>query len=245
MQKNTFLSIFILCLFIISACSNNNETRTITVTGSAKMDVEPDEIVLVIGVREYWEEEFENKNHTQYKTKIHIDKIEDSLSNKLNRLGINQENITISRIGNRWQYYYSKEILIQKQFTVSVKDLELIDKIISEINFKGVEYIQIQEYKNSNITEHRKKVKIDALNAGKEKAKYLLEAYNQTIDKVVKIVEINNDRYNPYGSYYYYYNTLENRSNYNSNSTEYNANQNSGYKKINLRYEMEVTFKIK
>ena len=247
MTTKHFLLSSIVFLLIVSACNNNSQKRTITVIGSSEMDIEPDEIVLVIGIREYWKDEYENKKHTNYNKKIPINEIEDTLTNKLVSFGIDTSDISISRINNYWRYWYVQTLLIQKQLNITVRDFENIDKIITKINFKGIDYIQVQEYKNTEITEYRKAVKIKALKAAKEKAEYLLEAYNKTIGEVITIVEINNDAFNPNSPYYPYYYYRQERSNYLSNSNEgsSNSNENSGFKKINLRYEMEVTFLIK
>ncbi len=245
-----FLLSSIVLLLIVSAC-NNSEKRTITVIGSSEMDIEPDEIIMAVGVREYWKDEYTNKRHPNYNEKIPITEIEDTLINKLVSFGIDTSDISISRLDNYWRYWYVHTILIQKQLNITVKNFENIDKIITEINFKGIESIRIQEYKNTELTEYRKTVKIKALNVAKEKAKYLLEAYNEEIGEVVTIVEINNDAFNPNSPYYPYYSYYsgyqQTGSNYMSNSNDMsnNSNESSGFKKINLRYEMEVTFQIK
>ncbi len=46
----------------VTVCSQTSETgKYIEVTGSAQMEVEPDEIHLIIGIEEYWKEEFQKK----------------------------------------------------------------------------------------------------------------------------------------------------------------------------------------
>ena len=123
MTTKHFLLSSIVFLLIISACNNNSEKRTITVIVSSEMDIEPDEIILVIGIREYWKNEYENKKHTNYNKKIPINEIEDTLTNKLVSFGIDTSDISISSINNYWRYWYVHTLLIQKQLNRHTRKL--------------------------------------------------------------------------------------------------------------------------
>ena len=51
--------------------------RYIEVTGSSELEVDPDEIILSIYIREYWEEEFDRRSKPEdYRTKVPLERIE-------------------------------------------------------------------------------------------------------------------------------------------------------------------------
>ena len=88
--------------------------RTIQVTGSADMEIIPDQIEFLIKIEEYYEEEFQKgKSQKSYNTKVPIKKIEEDLLGKLKSIGISEKQIIVQDIGNYWRYR-SKKILISR-----------------------------------------------------------------------------------------------------------------------------------
>lgn len=225
---------FILFVFLVSnlclAQIEENKPKTITVTGSSEMFVEPDEIKFIIGIEEYWKEEFEKKKDFEdYKTKVPISEIEFDLLKKLHALGIRDSDILISQVGN-YSRYKGKEFLIGKEFEITVKNFELIDEITTTLNTKGISSMHLGELKNHDIQNFRKQVKISALNAAKEKAAYLVQSLDKKLGDVISIVE-NNDSY-------YFGSAVTNMLVENGNSGIENV------KKIRLKYEITATFEI-
>lgn len=104
-MKTTFLTLLVLLFFKISFSqdSKENNIRFIEVTGSAEMEVAPDEIRFQIGIQEYWKEEFEkNMEYKDYVTKIPIEDIEKSLLAELRNIGITNEQMILEDAGNYW-----------------------------------------------------------------------------------------------------------------------------------------------
>jgi len=229
-MKKIFL--FVLLISSLSLAQNSeSQSKTITVTGSSEMFVEPDEIKFIINIEEYWKEEFEKKKEFEdYKTKVPISEIESDLLEKLYALGVKKEHILVSNVGN-YNRYQGKEFLIGKEYIITLHDFNLIDKITTTLDSKGISSMYLGELKNENIQEFRKQVKISALKAAKEKATYLLESLDKKLGDVVSIVE-NNDSY-------YFGSTVSNLALENNNSGIENI------KKIKLKYEITATFEIK
>ena len=230
--------ILLMSLFVVLntfSQETDNTLRYIEVTGSAEMEVEPDEIKFIIGIQEYWEEEFEKgKEFKDYKTKVPIDKIESNLLKDLNTIRIDKNQIIIKEVGNYWRFK-GKEFLISKQFEITLYDFNKVNEITNVINTKGIDYMQIGELKNKDLTEFRKEVKINALKAAKEKATYLLESLNKECGDIISIVEIDND-------------TPVWRPQAMTSNTIMASSDDSGvdnFKKIKLRYEIKAKFEIK
>jgi len=211
--------------------------RFIEVTGSAEMEVEPDEIRFIIGIEEYWKEEFEKRaEFKDYKTKIPIREIENNLLVDLQKIGIEKENIIVKEVGNFWRYT-GKEFLVSKQLEIVLHDFNKIDQIIKTINTRGVDYMRIGELKNKDITQFRRKVKVEALKAAKEKADYMLGSIDKQTGEVISIVEIDNDNNNYIRGYQLM-----------ASNSVMNAPDESGIdnlRKIKLRYEVKARFEIK
>jgi uncharacterized protein YggE len=215
----------------------NENLKFIEVVGSSEMEIDPDEIRFIIGIKEYWLEEFNKKaEYKDYKTKVKIDAIETELLNTLSAIGISKKQIIIKSVGNYWRNI-GKEFLVSKEFEIILTDAKIMDEIVGSIDTKGVNYMRIGELKNKKTTEYRKQVKIEALKMAKEKASYLLESVGEQIGRVISIIEIENGNENHFWQPQPFSNLTINPSD--------NSDSSDNFKKIKVRYEMKVRFEIK
>ena len=235
MKKFFFILSWIFLLTTITAQNRNEEIiRFIDVTGSSEMEINPDEIRYTIHIKEYWKEEFEKRSKPEdYKTKVSIKVIEHELINNLTRIGISTNDITINEIGDFWREP-GKDFLISKQLEIKLYDFNMIDKIIETIDTHGITYMNISELKNKNIAQYRKKVKIAALKAAEDKAKYLLASIGKQIGEIISITESANKQ--PL------YGQAQNRI---SNISLNNQSDSNNFRKIKLQYEIQARFEIK
>jgi uncharacterized protein YggE len=182
----------------VAATSQNKETeRLIEVNGKAEMEIQPDEIVFIIGIEEYWKEEFEKrKDFEDYKTKVPLAEIEDALIKNLRKVGIEKEDIKVKSMGNYWRYK-GKEFLYSKQFEIKITDLAKINQLTQIQDAKGIKYMNIGELNHSKMDEFKKAVKINALKDAREKAAYLVESIGSQLGEVVTISELSDSYYRP------------------------------------------------
>lgn len=233
------ITIVFILLFIINGMmaqeTNTAASRSIQVTGSAEMEVEPDEIRFIIGIEEYWLEEFDkNKEFKDYETRVPIEEIEAELMKELSDLGFGEDKIIMLEAGNYWRSR-GKEFLRQKRYELTLDDVSQINLLTSQLETLGISYMRIGQLKNSNITEYRKQVKIEALKAAMEKGTYLLESIGKRLGEVISITEVDGDR-----NYYW-------RSQSAQSNTMMNSGDDGGVdniRKIRLRYEVRASFEI-
>lgn len=226
--------LIVFCLVLFSLNITAQESKYIEVTGSAEMLIKPDEFIFIIGIEEYWQEEFKNNKQFQdYRSKVEITKIEKQLIKDLNSLGIKTENIKTTEVGNYWRQN-GKEFLIGMKIEILLSDFKLINKIISKLDRKGIAYMRIGELKNKQLTNYRKEVKKQALIVAKEKATYLLETIDKKIGDVISITELNSENYF-WGSNSVTSNAVMNSSN--------NSEAKSD-KKIKLKFKIKAKFEI-
>ncbi|MFD0964172.1 SIMPL domain-containing protein [Pseudofulvibacter geojedonensis] len=234
-MKNTQITL-LFTLFSILVFAQDKTEKHINVTGSATIEIVPDEINLEIEVKEYWKEEFENKKVKKFKTKVSINEIENRIIAILSKNNINKEDVVISKIGN-YGRNFRKEFLIGKQYLIKLNSFNKIAPIVNSLEFKDVKSINIASYDHSRIIEYRKQVKIDAIKAAKDKATYLVEAIGEKLGKVITISEVNNDYYS---SNFIRTNAYSN----NISTTQPSDSSDFNSKKIKLRYEINVKFAI-
>lgn len=240
-RKTLFALIFLIPALVLTAQNSNQNddiSRTISVTGSASMNVMPDEIIFFISLEEYWEEQFlPNTDKNDYKTKVSIDKIENLFFEKIDKIGIPRNSILLVNTGRSW-LWDSKSILY-KNYNISVTDFETADEILYKLDFYGIETARISELKKIDIAIYRKEVKSQAMVAAKNKAAYLLKTIDEELGRVISIKERSYESassfYGPSTSAY---------SNVFMGSAGESKNEDN-FRAIQLRYEIEAIFEIK
>lgn len=208
--------------------------RIITVTGSAEMIVPPDEVELEITM-------------TEYGGGSTISKIETALMKILVGNEVPKEKIVFdgSFTSFYWYYWWNHRNDSRKSKTITVKLDAKTDfmKLVRELDKEYVSQIRITKTSNKNIQELRRDVKIMAIKAAKAKAKYLLEAVDEEVGRLItvdELSELNNQGY--YGNNNVYSNVLSNESmSYSKSRGSYVAN----VPEIKLRYEIKTQFEIK
>lgn len=217
-----------------------NPVRYIDVTGNSEIEVEPDEIILSIRIKEYWEEEFARKAKPEdYKTKVPLERIEKDLTAALIRSGVKKEDISVQGIGDSWRER-GKDFLVGKRFQVRVYDFGTVNAIVGNVDTRGIEYMSIADLKNKDIARYREKGKIEALKAARYKAGYLLEALGKKVGEVIAVEEPNEDGF--YGIPQYEQSNVE--------ITALGSLEGDGggdiadVAKIKLRYQMRARFQI-
>lgn len=163
--------------------------KTIEVTGESKRSTTPDEITFTITMEEYWKEEFEGKKHEEYKTKIEIIDIENSLIKELQALDISMEQITLKQAGNYWRQR-GKDFLISKTLEVKLEDFSKANEIANTVVTRGVRNMNVSGLDHKDLETIKLGVKSDAVRAAKEKAEKLASALGKKIVDVISIVEV-------------------------------------------------------
>ncbi len=154
--------------------------RKISVSGTAETEVTPDIIYISISLKEY----------LNGKKKVEITELEKQLYAAVQKAGIAKENLTISNLSS-WNYATEKkknpDFLASKQYRLKVNDLNKFNSILEEIDAKGIASTNIESYDYSKIESLKKDLKIKALLAAKEKAKYMVESLNGKLGEVLEI----------------------------------------------------------
>jgi uncharacterized protein len=168
--------------------------KNIEVTGTAEMEVTPDELYFSISLREYFKDE---KNQ---KDKIDLVTLEKQLIEAIKNAGLPKENLSISGVSGYKEYYGKKKpqhFLTSKQYQLKLTNLHNINDLMTKVDDRGVESVYMSRVEHSKKEEFKKQVKINALKAAKEKANYLVEAIGEKLAGVIEIKEVEDGSYYP------------------------------------------------
>ncbi|HRF74966.1 MAG TPA: SIMPL domain-containing protein [Chitinophagales bacterium] len=234
MKKNYVLAT---CLFLIApllhgqvAADEIKKTPYIEVTGSAEMEIVPDEIYIQVTLQERY----------NGKEKITMEKQDALFITGMQSLNIDSKDISLADAQSDFSSYKWKkeDALARKSYVVLVHDAALVSKVYAKLVEIDAEDAYILKTSHSKIEEYRKQIKINAMIATKDKAGYLLSSIGEEVGSPILIQERET-----YDSPY----TISQRSLASNVAFEaYNLNASDiGFKKIKLRYEIFAQFEIK
>lgn len=238
-MKTVYLFLVSSMLAIASYAQNspNPFPRTITVNGSAEMEITPDEIYVQVFLKEY------EKKGTG---KIGIDKIRQDFLTAVRSLGLPDSSITVSGYDannfNPWWRKKNKkeELYASITYQVKLRNTTQVDQLVDKLDDNATQNFYISGTSHSKLEEFRRNLKIQAVKVAKEKAQYLAEAVSEKVGVAITI--------NEPGEYYqpYYANM---RSNMMVKAEAMNQSApdqpQADFKKMKLRYDVSVVFELK
>lgn len=231
------MTLAFVALFSVSALAQQVDLRRkINVSGSAETEVTPDIIYISISLKEYLKD-------NNSKKKVDITTLENQLYTAVQKAGLDKENLMINNLSSfSWATEKKKnpDFLASKQYRLKVSDLNKFNDIIGAIDPKGIASTNIESYDYSKITSLKKELKIQALQAAKAKATYLVEALGDKLGSAIDIQEIENQVY-PQAMY----RTSNMMMKAESADMAGAAAPDIDFKKIKLNYVMNVVFEIK
>ena len=187
LTKNILLACLIMAFSSVAMAQNQDKkSKKIVVTGTAEMEITPDEIFFGVSLKEY-------KDGTR---KITIDQLEAQLAKAVKSAGIPKEDFQIENVyGYNWDWRDTerKDFLATKSYRIKLKDLEKANALISKIDPKGIQHAGVNNYGHSKMEDYKLEVKRKALKAAKVKAEYLLESLDEKLGRVIEINETPQD----------------------------------------------------
>jgi len=225
--------LLILTFILVSAMTNAQsgeknfiDQNYIEVTGTAEVNIVPNEIQITISVSE-----------KDFKMKQSLAEYEKDIISRLKEIGIPVEKeFSVMDINSRLKSSLFKrtEVYSAKQYVLIVHNAETANKVFEVLDKIGIANMVITKFDHSEIEKYRHEIKIKAIKAAKAKASELAEAINQSIGRALYIVELNNSPWQP-------------NPNSNTFMKEGSSDDNSGidFQKIKLKSSYTVRFELK
>jgi len=229
MSKHIIFSmLFLFVSGMVSAQDKNFiDQNYIEVTGTAKIELVPDEIYVKVVISE-----------KDDKTKQSLEDLERKMIKKLEDIGIDiKEDLSvIDFTSNLGKVFLGKEVFTSKEYQVRASTGKTVAEIYMELEKMGISDISISQLDHSEIEKYRREVKIDAVKAAKEKAAQMAEAIDQTVGKAIYIQEMDN-----------YYRPLQREANY-AMAMDYKQSEQKipelDFQKIVLEYQVLTRFAL-
>lgn len=212
----------------------NPYPRTITVTGTAEMDIVPDEIYVQVNLKEY-----ERKGSG----KMTIDKIRQNFLSAVRSLGLPDSAISVASYGgNNWHPWWRKknkkdELYASITYQVVLRTTSQVDQLVDKLDDQATENFWIQKTSHSKLEEFRRRLKMEAVKEAKVKADYLAGAINENVGVAVSI----NEPHEFYQPYYGNMRAMEMKMDDGGQQGEPQAD----FKKMKMRYDVTVVFALK
>ena len=191
MKKIIFLSATV-CLAAFIARSQQTQPanpfpKTISVTGSAAMEIVPDQIFVNIVIREYQKKGESKKELETLKT--------DFLA-KCNAAGIADSNISVASYTGFNNYYQLRkkrrkdpDMYASITYQVIFSSTKQMDDLVDKLDDEATQSFDVVTASHSRMTEFRKQLKIQAVKAAKDKAIYLTEAIGEKLGAAITVKE--------------------------------------------------------
>ena len=251
MKKLIFITTIILISALINAqqpiFTSNPFPKTIIVSGSAEMEIIPDEIFVNITLREYQKRGEDKKD---------IETIKTNFFQSCKIAGIPDSVISIFSFTGYGNYFSFKKrkrdpnLMTAITYQVKFKDSKTMDALVEALDDEATQNFQIYGTSHSKIMEFRKQLKIKAVQAAKEKAAYLTDALAEKLGEAITIKEPNENLIpgvanNLYGSNAFQEVVGTGYSMQRKNGNGYEIEKEIDFKKLKLRFEVDVVFAVK
>lgn len=239
-MKRIFIA-FIAAITLSSSAVKSQETtrqKTINVSGSAEMEVVPDEIYVQIQLREY-----DKKGGG----KVDIETIKNNFLKEALATGLSESDISVQGYqgwdGNMWIYKKNKkknpDLKASITYQVKLATTRKMDELVDKLDDEATQSFFISRVSHSKLETFKKDLKIQAVKAARDKATYLASAINEKAGEAITINEPNQINFNPQPLYV---NRLMKAEVGMVNDSE--QSPNIDFKKIKLQFEVNVTFAL-
>lgn len=252
MKKTTLLLVTAILVLYGHAQTNTQPgcypfPKTISVTGSASMEIIPDEIYVQVDLREY-------KKKGEEKTEL--EKIKTDFMANCRAVGIADNDISVAsydgyNLANIWQRRKKDpELLASISYQIKFNNTKLIDDLVNKLDDQATNNFRITRTSHSKIVDYRRQLKVQAVKAAKEKAVYLTEAVNEQLGQAIEINEPEESISSDVVSSAYrdrYKAVTENVVRLDQGKNAYYGVTDDGvdYRKLKLRFEVKVLYALK
>ena len=178
-MKKLFLIPFFLLPLMVSAQETFKGEHFIEVTGTADQEIEPNEIYVLVRLKEFEE----NRQKTP------LDKIEKDFYNAMKEAGIDRKRIELADVGSDLEKFRrkDKEAFREKTFQIKLTSGAELGKLIDKLSAVKVDSVDVTKVHHSDYEKIKLDLKVQALKAARSKAEILLQSIGAEIGKPIMV----------------------------------------------------------
>ena len=179
MKRQFILSLLFVLPFFAFAQEGFKGEHFVEVTGRADREVEPNEIFVLIRLKEFEEN----------RQKIALEKLEKDFYNALKDAGIDRKRVELADAGSRLGRFgrKDKDAFREKSFQLKLISAAELEKFLEKLEPVKVDFVDVTRLSHSDLEKIRLELKISALQAAKSKAEALLKSINAEIGKPLMV----------------------------------------------------------
>jgi uncharacterized protein YggE len=179
MKRNLFLFALLLLPLFTRAQEGFKGEHFIEVTGSAQQEIEPNEIYVLIRLKEFEE----NRQKTS------LEKLDQDFFNALKQAGIDRKRVELADVGSRLDKFGKKEkdAFRDKSYQLKLTSAAELEKFLEKLEPVKVDLVDITKLGHSDYEKIKVELKTKALQAAKVKAETLLKSINAEIGKPLMV----------------------------------------------------------
>ena len=239
-MRKLFTGILFMLILPVGAClSQDIKQKTINVSGTAEMEVVPDEIYVQVELREY-----DKKGGS----KVDIESIKNAFLKAALSIGLTEADISVQGYqgwdGDLWMYKKNKkknpDLKASITYQIKLATTKKMDELVQKLDDEATQNFFISRVSHSKLATFKKELKIQAVKAAKEKAIYLAEAINEKAGEAITINEPN--EVNSFPQPMYANRMMKAEAGFVAGDAQ---TPNIDFKKIKLQFEVNATFALK
>lgn len=187
------LNILIILLFFASLPTFSQEVfkgeHFIEVTGSAEMEVEPNEIFLFIRLREFEEN----------RAKVPLEKLDQAFLQAVKAANIDRKNLTLADAGSNLSKIRrkDKDAFREKSYELKLTSAAELEKFLEKIEPVKVDRLDLTRLHHTDMEKFKIDLKVKALQAAQTKASTLLKSIGSEIGKPLMVRDWDQDPIQP------------------------------------------------
>jgi uncharacterized protein len=226
----TFILSSIVAGVFSQSIDNQILKNSISVSGSAEMEVVPNEIFVGIILRE----------RLVNREKLSIESQEEKMKTELKNAGFDLKNLSLADAGANFTRLRGskRDVIASRRYTLKVATVEELNQAFDIFDKLDIQEADVLRVHHTEMEKYRKEIKIKAIQAAKAKAEYLLEAIGEKLGKPLEIVEL--DDYNDISPLF-----RNQTANVNYYQDAVAAPEAISFQKIKIRYSIKAKFEIK
>ena len=222
--------LFILLLLTMPIISEAQEAPPkdpyIEVTGRAEIEIEPNEIFLLVRLKEFEE----NRQKTS------LEQLDKDFLNAMKQAGIDKSRIELADVGSSLDKIRRKEkdAFREKAYQVKLTTATELEKVVEKLEPVKVAYIDIIKLSHSDIEKINLDLKVKALQAARSKAELLIKSIGGSVGKPLMVREWDFDP-----------RPMDMMANVRMQNMEADQQQPTAFRKIKLQSQITAQFEIK
>jgi uncharacterized protein YggE len=228
----------LIILFLIAAITTFGQEvfkgeHFIEVTGSAEMEVEPNEIFLFVRLREFEEN----------RAKVSLEKLDQDFLQAVKAANIDKKNLTIADAGSKLAKIRrkDKDAFREKSYEIKLTSAAELEKFLEKIEPVKVDQLDLTRLHHTDMEKFKIDLKVKALQAAQSKASTLLKSIGAEIGKPIMVRDWDQDPIQPLPQ------ARANVMMYNKAEGQdmVEIEDQIGFRKLKLRAQITAQFEIK